>query len=509
MKTKDSLYQLVHSLSKTEKRYFKVYSTRHIIGEENNYIVLFDLLDEMRAFDAELLRQRLAQAGIGGNHSALKAYLYKLILKAMRAFHAERSSRIRLRDLLTDAEFLIERGLYSQADDLLQKAKEDAQARGSLLGLLEIVELSSQRIMSQETVQLPERVDAVFAERGQIQAALKMEGLVAKTYLQVLARHRKHGHLLHEPQRSEVIALAESLAAAIDPARLTPLARTRYAHIRMLHAECLGDPQQVLAASRAHVAAWEEAGWLAAESPTHYRRALANLLAALFKADQITAFPEVLARLKSIPAAHHDDEAETFQNAAFYEFLYHLNRAALGEAARLVPGIKAGLDRYESKISKSREISFRFNICLLYFFMGQWSDALKWLNRLRDERPSEQRLDVQAVLRIFELILHYELDHLDLLENKLRAARRHFKQHPPGGTLIAAVLDFFAQLLKAPDPKALRSLMTALHTRLNASAHKGLEPGILECSLWLSYHLQGPSMPAVLQDFVARGQGAG
>ncbi|HHG85707.1 MAG TPA: hypothetical protein ENJ82_13245, partial [Bacteroidetes bacterium] len=82
MKTQDDLYQLVTSLSRAEKRYFKIYANRHVIGKQNKYVMLFDLLDRQKSYDANLLRKKYP----GSNLSSDKNYLKKLLLKSMRAY---------------------------------------------------------------------------------------------------------------------------------------------------------------------------------------------------------------------------------------------------------------------------------------------------------------------------------------------------------------------------------------------------------------------------------------
>ena len=41
-KVSNHLFELIKSLNKSEKRYFKLFSSRHTIGEENGYLKLFD-----------------------------------------------------------------------------------------------------------------------------------------------------------------------------------------------------------------------------------------------------------------------------------------------------------------------------------------------------------------------------------------------------------------------------------------------------------------------------------
>ena len=54
-KVNSALFDLVKSMSKSEKRYFKLMSSRHTIGDENNYVRLFDFLDKQEEYDEDNL----------------------------------------------------------------------------------------------------------------------------------------------------------------------------------------------------------------------------------------------------------------------------------------------------------------------------------------------------------------------------------------------------------------------------------------------------------------------
>ena len=45
MNAKDDLLFLIQSLNQTEKRYFKIYAQRHVIGKSNAYIDLFEAVE--------------------------------------------------------------------------------------------------------------------------------------------------------------------------------------------------------------------------------------------------------------------------------------------------------------------------------------------------------------------------------------------------------------------------------------------------------------------------------
>ena len=124
MKKKDNLFQLIKSLSKSEKRFFKIYSERHVIGERNNYVRLFDALDRQKKYNEQAILKKFANEKFIRRLAVAKSYLYELILKSMNMYHAQNSIDAQIRELLGNVQFLYEKSLYSQADKLVNKAKK-------------------------------------------------------------------------------------------------------------------------------------------------------------------------------------------------------------------------------------------------------------------------------------------------------------------------------------------------------------------------------------------------
>jgi hypothetical protein len=133
---KNDLFTLIKSMSKAEKRHFKLMSSKYDKGEKNNYLRLFDLIDRMDKYNEELVSKRFANINI----SYTKNYLCNAILKSLREFHSEISEDAQLKDLMRDAEILFRRGLYDMCYDMLLKAKDLAVRFEKFLFLLEILE---------------------------------------------------------------------------------------------------------------------------------------------------------------------------------------------------------------------------------------------------------------------------------------------------------------------------------------------------------------------------------
>lgn len=123
----DALYQLIHSLTRTEKGYVKKYCSRHVLGEGNDYVRLFDAVEALESPDETALKRSLKGSSMLKRLPSVKNYLYQQILEAMRNYHAAKSPEREITENLLDADFLWEKALYDQAMKRVRRAKELAE----------------------------------------------------------------------------------------------------------------------------------------------------------------------------------------------------------------------------------------------------------------------------------------------------------------------------------------------------------------------------------------------
>ena len=57
-KASNNLHELIKSLTKAEKRYFKVYASRHMSNSSSNYERLFDAIDRQTDYNEDLLLKK-------------------------------------------------------------------------------------------------------------------------------------------------------------------------------------------------------------------------------------------------------------------------------------------------------------------------------------------------------------------------------------------------------------------------------------------------------------------
>ena len=91
----DTLFQLVHSLEKAEKRHFKLYIKRSSAKEDLKIIRLFDALDKLADYDEKVLLKTLKDIS-KPQLANLKTHLYKQLLASLRLLKTNENIDLKL-----------------------------------------------------------------------------------------------------------------------------------------------------------------------------------------------------------------------------------------------------------------------------------------------------------------------------------------------------------------------------------------------------------------------------
>ena len=137
-KVSSHLHLLIKSLSKAEKRYFKVYSSRHAIGGKNNYQLIIDAIEKQPVYDEDAIILKFKSEGFVNKFSITKNRLYDHVLKSLDAFHSNSSINAQLKRQIHYAEILYKKSLYKQSAKQLKSAKKIAYKYEKHTSLVEI-----------------------------------------------------------------------------------------------------------------------------------------------------------------------------------------------------------------------------------------------------------------------------------------------------------------------------------------------------------------------------------
>ena len=110
MKPSPELFNLIQSLSKSEKRFFKLSSS--LQEGEKNYLKLFETIEKQQQYNEAEIKKKYENEKFIQHLPSEKNHLYKLILKSLRGYHSDNSINSILKQELKNIEILYNKALY-------------------------------------------------------------------------------------------------------------------------------------------------------------------------------------------------------------------------------------------------------------------------------------------------------------------------------------------------------------------------------------------------------------
>ena len=201
---KDQLFTLISSLTKAEKRNFKLYAKRFSKGN-SKFIQLFDVLDKLAEYDEELILKKIA--GLEKkNLSNLKRHLYKQVLISLRLIYIQKNIDIEIREQLDFARILYGKGLYMQSLKLLERIKRVAIEHHQDVLHLEILEfqkmIEARHITRSRTVQ--NKMDNLLKESTLRSFVTYASSQLSNFNIQIQGWYIDHGHVKSEQEKEAV-----------------------------------------------------------------------------------------------------------------------------------------------------------------------------------------------------------------------------------------------------------------------------------------------------------------
>src|ERR1700761_6501296 len=202
-RSSDTLFQLIKSLEKSEKRNFKLYIKRNSGSEDLKSVQLFDALDKMEEYDEaqllkknkNLLKQQLSNA---------KAHLYREILNSLRLIRNEENIDIQLHEQLDFARILYNKGLYLQSLRTLDRIKENARAHNQLTFLQQVLFMEKTIESLHITRSMQDRADQLATELDAVNDRLRLISQLSNLSLQLYSWYIRNGVARNEKDEMAV-----------------------------------------------------------------------------------------------------------------------------------------------------------------------------------------------------------------------------------------------------------------------------------------------------------------
>jgi hypothetical protein len=423
----DAVFQLIHSLQKSEKRNFKLYVQRNSSSPDLKIVQLFDALDKMKEYDEkELINKTVSLKR--EQLSNMKAHLFRQILASLRVLETNENIDIQLHEQLDYARILYNKGLYLQSLKILDRVKENARAHHQVSFLIEVLFLEKKIESLHITRSMQDRADALTSESNETNVQLVRVTKLSNLALQLYSWYIKNGHARNGEDEKEVENyFQEHLTEDIKKPEgfyeklYYNQSYCWYAFIR----------QDYLLYYR-YTQKWvdlfiEDPGMMEIET-ANYIKGLHNLLNAHFTLRNYTGFNKTIQLLEGfresdIVKQNNNNQVQVFVYLYIAKISQHFLEGTFKEGLEVVPEISQQLKDFSIYLDRHRVLVFYYKIASLYFGAGDFGTAIDYLNKIINWKV-DLRTDLQCYARLLHLISHYELGNFQLLEYLIKSVYR-------------------------------------------------------------------------------------
>ncbi|HRO40169.1 MAG TPA: hypothetical protein PLY76_09040 [Flavobacteriales bacterium] len=431
----DHLHRLVHSMTRAEKRYFKLYTSRHLVGNQSVHQLLFDAIAAMPAYDVSILHRQFAGQSFMRRFAITKRRLYEAVLDSLDAFHAKSSVDDEVRRMLHHVELLQHKALYADAAKVLRSARKLAKDHERHALLLQVAEWDRRFMERSNYAGITGQALAKHATKAEATATswIEMDRLwqiKSETFL--LLYHNGQAPGMQELEQLDGFAADPLLA--VDAVLHSAGARFLHHHVRGALAYVRNNlpacEKELEAAARLLRTAKGpfdgEPGLLLGviANLAQVRMRLGRHQEALEGFQEFRRAPRMMAKAPS-----PDLEMKLFVLGNSLQMSLLAVKGDFAQAVELVGVLEEGFVRYGKRISTVRRAELELQAAFVCLGAAQPGNALRWCNRLLGERGIDAHAELSALGRMLNLACLVELGKHDLLEYVVRNAQRAWKQH--------------------------------------------------------------------------------
>ena len=498
----NKLFRLVHSLSGSEKRYFKLFAGK----EEKNskYLRLFDAIEAQEAFDEEALKQAVygAAAIEGRKYSELKAYLYDLILKSLQGYDERSSIDFRLKGMLQSVRVLYKRSQFDDCKDLLAKTRKLARKYEQFNTLVEVLNWEKAIAYAQTDIAFLDReLPRIESEEQRALEHLQNIAAYRNIFLQLLTSLRKDASLRSAVQTSALRQILEHPLLSSEEKAGTHRARVLYHRIYSLYYFSQKDFGHFYRTSRRLLDLMESQPHFLQEDMSEYISALSNLTFSCGWLKKYGEVEECLRKFRKIRPNTLDDELKIHRQYYMNKLGFYIVKGDFEEGLRVLEEHQQEVRRFDD--AAFRKNTFFFQYFYICFGSGDFSRALEYLNEWLNLSGNIERKDLQSLARILNLIVHFEMGNSMLLDSLVRSTYRFLKKQEHVREYERRVLNFIRNSQKWTSRKESRQAYQLLKEDLAGlfqSKEEGAMLELFDITAWIDSKIEDKPFAQVVQE---------
>ncbi|HMH34377.1 MAG TPA: hypothetical protein VK543_15170 [Puia sp.] len=512
-RSSDTLFQLIKSLKKSEKRNFKLYVKRNSASEDLKITQLFDALDKMDEYDEQQLLKR--NKNIKKQQlSNTKALLYKQILSSLRLIKNEINIDIQLHEQLDHARILYNKGLYHQSLRMLERIKENANSYNQVTFLLQALFFEQKIEGLHITRSMQDRAEQLAAEVNTVNQRLLLTGRLSNLSLQLYSWYIRNGHARNEHDEKAIRKFFDEHLPA-DLSYGTGFYEKLYLYQSFSWYAFIGqDFLLYYRYTQKWVDLFNKEKFMIGVETAHYIKGMHNLLGAHFDLLNYSKFIQTLDQFEKFSrseAVRNNDNSriQTFVYLHISKINKHFIEGTFTEGLPLVAHIEEKLQEYVLYLDRHRVLVFYYKFASLYFGSGDYDNTIKYLSKIINWKV-DLRTDLQCYSRLLHLIAHYELGNYQLMEYLIKSVYRFMAKMGNLSLVEEEIFNFLRKTFKL-SARQLEPEFEKLLARLKTYEKSRFETRVfayLDIISWLESKIRGvPVQDIIREKFILRESG--
>ncbi|PSR55973.1 hypothetical protein AHMF7605_21965 [Adhaeribacter arboris] len=421
-----ALQALVHSLSKAEKRYFKLFCD--LQTGNKIYFCLYQLLEKKEYGPEEIttiMSKKYPEAVI----ETARKHLYRMLMKSLRSFESDKAIENRLMQRIQDIKILFNKGLLELCFGELERAMELALKYEKFSYYLILARLELQYLTLLEFPDTDE--NALITKQEKINQVLHQEQWINRHF--TLDEVLLHRYLHNGPVRSQLEInklndlLLEEFQVISNKHHHSILSKKLHLHFQSTYFLMTGNHPESLHLFKQLLVLFQAHQHLLLDSPLYYIYLINGILTDLRSMRQHREMPYFIDCLRRIEPAS-ESLALFIQHLLYlHQIILALDLGNYAQGEILIQTYKKEILNKVKVIPPNADATIHLAMALIYFGLHQFPTALHHVNYVLHQSSKYISHQVYSLCRILRLIIQVELKNDDYLYYELRSVERKLK----------------------------------------------------------------------------------
>lgn len=456
----EELHKLIQSLSKDEKREFKLKASVYKTSTTSNHVRLFDFLEKTKTLDEKALEKKIAEGVFGKQFAITKQKLWDTLLESLASNSSSITVRRKLLKEIEHIDILLEHGCLKLAKRKIQHAIKDAIAIDNHLSIIKLCHQYQFVII--DAFLKDEPYEHLYAYELPYESAAKFQLHVHFYYAnlrlkEIILRSKfdqEEGDKTYHVNK----IIKEYLEAEIpEKYKTIQVMYNRFMAYDLANFH-LNQREKSLSMAREVIAIFES-------HPVHFKENIKGYTSLLFSMVMISkelkdwnSFEFYLDKMKGTVLNEPTllSHYILFLQNLRIQRLYYLDK--MEEFDELY---EESIAYMNNNTSESSHVKYFFNIMAakLFFNKGDFKKSLEICNNLRNSL-SKDIFEVHSAAYILFFLLHLSLDNLDVVEHHIELFKKYLAKWHYESEMDEIFINFLNDCISHPDPKLIKTNMS-------------------------------------------------